>query len=71
MVNSELLKKKIEQSGMKVKYVAVQIGLTPAGLYKKISNESEFKVSEVLAITRVLNLSSSERDAIFFAGDVA
>ena len=65
MVNTELLKKKIAESGMKVKYIAVEIGLTPAGFYKKMSNESEFKVSEVVALTRVLNLSSLERDNIF------
>ncbi len=71
MVNSNMLKKKIDDSGMKIKYVAVQIGLTPAGFYKKINNESEFKVSEVVAITRVLGLSSNERDEIFFGSDVA
>lgn len=71
MVNSNMLKKKIDDSGMKIKYVAVQIGLTPAGFYKKINNESEFKVSEVVAITRVLGLSSNERDEIFFGSGVA
>ena len=71
MVNSNMLKKKIDDSWMKIKYVAVQIGLTPAGFYKKINNESEFKVSEVVAITRVLGLSSNERDEIFFGSDVA
>lgn len=71
MINSELLKDKIKESGMKIQYVAIQIGLTPAGLYKKLNNGSEFKVSEIMALTRVLNLSSEERDAIFFAHDVA
>lgn len=71
MVDSDLLKEKIKESGMKVQYVAVQIGLTPAGFYKKLNNESEFKVSEIMSITRVLNLSSADRDAIFFAHDVA
>nr|DAR62025.1 MAG TPA: Protein of unknown function (DUF739) [Caudoviricetes sp.] len=71
MVNSNMLKKKIDDSGMKIKYVAVQIGLTPAGFYKKINNESEFKVSEVVALTRVLGLSSNERDEIFFGSNVA
>lgn len=71
MVNSNMLKKKIDGSGMKIKYVAAQIGLTPAGFYKKINNKSEFKVSEVLALTRVLGLSSNERDEIFFGNNVA
>lgn len=71
MVNSDLLKAKIKESGIKISYVAIQIGLTPAGFYKKLNNESEFKVSEIIALTRVLNLSSDERDEIFFAHDVA
>ena len=71
MTNTKVLKEKIESSGMKVGYIAIQIGITPAGLYKKLRNKSEFKASEIMAIARVLNLTSDERDAIFFDPNVA
>ena len=71
MTDSKALKERIKKSGMKVRYVAVQIGITPAGFNKKLSNKTEFKASEIMALTRVLNLTSDERDAIFFAPDVA
>ena len=44
--------------------VELEIAMKRAG--KKIQNESEFKASEIAALTDFLGLSAKERDAIFF-----
>ena len=68
MTNTELLKKKIEESGLKQTFIAEKIGLTRFGLYKKINNKNEFKASEIVLLCDVLHIiSSKERDTIFFA----
>ena len=69
MTNTELLEKKIKDSGYKKSYIAKAIGLKSAfGLAKKIKNESEFKASEISALCDLLKIESvEEREAIFFA----
>lgn len=66
MTDSELLKKKIAESGISMSYIAKKVGISREGLYKKINNISEFKASEIFAIKEILNLSAEERDDIFF-----
>lgn len=68
MTNTELLEKKIEESGYKKSYIAKVIGLkTTNVLTKKANNESEFKVSEVNLLCELLKIDSlEEREAIFF-----
>ena len=39
-------------------------------LYNKLGNETEFKGSEIAKTTELLKLSKSEREQIFFAGNV-
>lgn len=70
MIDSKKLNRKINASGMKRKYIAEKLGLSPYGLSKKISNENEFKVSEVEKICNILNMTADEREDIFFAKDV-
>jgi DNA-binding phage protein len=67
MTDSALLRAAIRSSGYKMSYIAEKLGITPQGLYKKIENRSEFKASEILILTKVLGLSSKERESIFFA----
>lgn len=70
MIDSEKLNGKIDASGMKRKFIAEKLGLSPYGLAKKISNENEFKVSEVEKICNILHLTPHEREDIFFARSV-
>ncbi|MBS7225400.1 MAG: toxin-antitoxin system, antitoxin component, Xre family protein [Clostridiaceae bacterium] len=67
MTDTKLLREAIESRGLKYKYIAEELGITPYGLQKKIENESDFKAKEILALTRILGLSRKERDRIFFA----
>ena len=69
MTNTELLEKKVAESGYKRNYIAKAIGLKSAyGLAKKINNETEFKASEIDALCKLLKIESpDEKEAIFFA----
>lgn len=66
MINTELLKAKIDESGYKLKYIASRLGITYYGFLKKVNNETEFKVSEIKILGKLLNLTREEIDNIFF-----
>lgn len=61
-----LLRDKIEESGYKLSFIAKRIGITYAGLLKKINNETEFKASEIQKLADMLNLSLEEKEEFFF-----
>lgn len=65
--NSELLKSEIEQSGLKRSYIANKLGITAYGLKLKVDGVNEFKNSEIIKISELLNLDNQARNAIFFA----
>ena len=67
MTNSAALRARIKKSGFKLGYIAEKIGITAYTLQKKIDNETEFKVSEVDCLAKLLNLTALEKDAYFFA----
>lgn len=71
MTDVELLKKKIDEQGYKLKFIASKIGITYQALLNKLNNDTEFKASEIGVLSRLLKLSARERDAIFFANTVA
>lgn len=67
MNNTELLRKKIEDSGYKIYFIAEKLGLTPQGLYLKLNNTHQFKAKEIQKLCRILNITDSEEmKAIFF-----
>ena len=67
MTNTELLREKMEQSGYKLRFIAMKAGLTYQGLLNKLNNVREFKASEIKALCDLLKLSETERTAIFFS----
>lgn len=67
MTDSYLLRKKIDESGYKIRYVADKLGLTYQGLQKKIANATQFKATEIQTLKVLLCLTNEERDQIFFA----
>ena len=61
----------IEASGLKKKYIAHELGLTPYGLQKKIENKNQFKAIEIKMLCDLLKITSLKtKDEIFFASDV-
>lgn len=70
MTDVKLLKEKIADTGMTITAISRKTGILRETLYKKINGETEFKASEISAISDVLRLNNSERDKIFFASIV-
>lgn len=67
MTNTALLESYISESGLKVGYICEKLGLSRQGFRKKLTNESEFKASEINSLAALLGISVTERDSIFFA----
>lgn len=68
MTDSEALRNLIESKGMKLKFIADYLGLSPYGLQLKINNRQEFKTSEVSALCDLLDIKSlTIKESIFFA----
>lgn len=68
MTNTEMLRRIIKESGLKLEYIAAQLEISRFSLSKKIENETEFKASEIQKLCDVLRISSNEdKEAIFFA----
>lgn len=71
LVNSELLNKKITETGKTRKYLAFKCGIAPQTLWNKVNNIHDFTSTEVLTLCKELNIRSlSERERIFFAQKV-
>lgn len=72
MTNTEKLRKRIDMSGLKINYIAKELGITRATLAQKIANRREFKASEIAALCNLLGITTAkEKEAIFFADRVA
>lgn len=70
MTDTQMLNGKVKESGLKVCFIAKKLGITRAGLYKKMSGKSEFKQGEIIIMKELLNLSNKEMYQIFFAHKV-
>lgn len=66
MVDTNALKERINESGMSIVSISRKTGMLRETFYNRMKS-GDFKLSEMCALTKVLNLSQSERDAIFFA----
>lgn len=67
MTNSELLKKKIDESGVSITFLAEKCNVSRDYFYRKMNGEVEFKQSEIATLKECLHLTQKDRDAIFFA----
>lgn len=71
MTDTTRLNKIIEETGLKKKFLAQKLGLTPYGLAKKINGETEFKASEITKICQILDIQDiQDKWSIFFANKV-
>ena len=66
MTDIEALKKCINDSGMTVTSVAEKAGILRETFYNRLKS-GDFKLSEICALAKVLNLKKEERERIFFA----
>lgn len=70
LTNTDLLKRKIDESGYKMQFIAEYIGVSYQALYNKIGNKTEFLASEIMKLSELLKLTDEERNEIFFAESV-
>lgn len=71
MTNTNLLKAKIEESGLKIGFIAEFVGISRQLLWKKINNMTPFNQYEIEKMCKVLKITSlKEKEAIFFAENV-
>ena len=67
MTNTSALKDAIQKKGIKLQFIASELGISRTSLYKKIENQHEFKASEIKKISDLLKLSAKQQEYIFFA----
>lgn len=60
MTNTRLLRKKIEDSGLKLSYIASQLGISGKALTMKIESRTEFKPSEIVKLCDLLHVKAAE-----------
>ena len=64
--DTNALRQKIEQSGLKLQHIAKEMGITRFSLSNKLKSETEFKASEIRMMCQILGISQSEMNDIFF-----
>lgn len=68
MTNTELLEKKIKESGKKKGYLAERCNLSRAGFRNCETNKANFTAEHILILCDELDITSlKEKEAIFFA----
>lgn len=65
-MENELLKKAIEENGIKLTALADKMGISRQSLYFKLKGERAFNQGEMMSIKRILNLSDRQFMSIFF-----
>lgn len=66
MTNSLEFKAAMVRAGYDQKKLAQRLNISENALSRKISNQNEFKLSEVLAIQKIFNIDDNQREVIFF-----
>lgn len=69
MVDVNLLKEKIDESGMTMVAICEKTGILRQTMYNRLDDPA-FTVDEVNALRKVLRLSKADVSKIFFATDV-
>lgn len=68
MTNTEMLRKLISDSGLKLEYLANKCNITRQALSNKITNRSLFTAKEIEVLCKELKVSNlAEKEQIFFA----
>ena len=66
MTDIELLKKKIAETGMTMVAISQKTGILRETLYNRFNGKGEFTASEIVALSKILQLKVDEREKIFF-----
>ena len=66
MSDIALLKERISDSGMTMVSVAKRAEMGRVTLYNRLNGSGDFTASEIVGLTKALNLSKADREKIFF-----
>lgn len=67
MPNIELLRKRIDESGIPITVICERAGIERATLYNRLNGRGEWLAAEVVGMAKALKLSKSDRDQIFLS----
>ena len=59
-VDSDLLKRYIERSGLKKSYLAEQLGISPQAFKQKCIGKIAFRPSEIFTLCHLLNITDDK-----------
>ncbi len=67
MTNTELLKKKVKESGLQTNFIVAKLGVSRAGWYRKLKGKSPFTAEQIQVMCDILHITSlREKEEIFF-----
>ena len=69
MVNTELLRHKIDESGLKITFICEKLNITPQAFYKRLDSKSDWSFTQVMTLKGLLRLDDSDVNDIFFNDD--
>lgn len=64
-VNTEMLQRKIKNSGLKKGFIAEKLGRSRQALSDKIQGKTEFRPNEIRILCELLQITDEERRLIF------
>ena len=67
MVDTKMLQEEMKNHGYTIEGLATKLGKSRTCVFNKIHNKSEFTVSEIYTIAKVLKIKGKKLDQIFFA----
>ncbi len=70
-MNSNLLKAEMVKNGINSQQLSADIGISESAFYRKMAGSSEFTLSEISAIARVLRIDNEAIISIFFGKEVS
>jgi len=65
VTDTKKLRELVEASGLKYRFIAKKMNLSPFGLALKIDNKNDFKASEISELSVILGLNEEQVSSIF------
>lgn len=66
MVNTDLLNKAIESSGLKIGFIVEKLGISRQAFDRKVKGIVRFRAAEIYVLCDLLHLSDTQANKIFY-----
>lgn len=70
MVKTDELISRINDKGLKMKFIATTLGISVTSLWRKIRGMTDFRGSEIAKLSEILGLSSADVNRLFLCKKV-